>query len=96
MTLVRQAAANEVAVPSGAEYETWIDEPRINCWEMAGWITEVNMACCIQMGLVLMWWKSRGVAETIDSGTQTPGEGRCSQDIPQSLSWCCLCDPNDA
>ena len=28
MTLVRQAPANEIAVPSGAEYETWIDEHR--------------------------------------------------------------------
>ena len=38
MTLVRQAAANEIAVPSGAEYETWIGEPRINYWAMAGWM----------------------------------------------------------
>ena len=37
-TLVRQQAANEVAVHSGAEYETWIGEHRINCWAMAGWI----------------------------------------------------------
>ena len=37
MTLVRQAAANEVAVPSRAEYETWIDEYRINFWG-DGWM----------------------------------------------------------
>ena len=55
MTLVRQAAANEVAVPSGAEYEKWIDEHRINYWAMGGWITVVIMTCCILMGLVLLW-----------------------------------------
>ena len=43
---------------------------------MAGWITVVIMACCILMGLVLLWWKSRGVAETIDSGTQASGRGQ--------------------
>ena len=85
MTLVRQAAANEVAVLSGAEYETWIGEHRINYWAMAGWITVVIMACCILVGLVLLWWKSRGVAETIDSGTQTLEEGRCSQDVPTRI-----------
>ena len=85
MTLVRQAAANEVAVPSGAEYETWIDEHRINYWAVAGWITVVIMACCILMGLVLLWWKSRGVAETIDSGTQTLEGSRCSQDVPTRI-----------
>ena len=85
MTLVRQAAANEVAVPHGAEYETWIDEHRINFWAMAGWITVVIMSCCILMGLVLLWWKSRGVAETIDSGTQTLEEERCSQDVPTRI-----------
>ena len=81
MTLVRQAAASEIAVPSGAEYETWIDEHRINCWAMSGWITVVIMTCCILMGLVLLWWKSGRVAETIDRGTQTLEEGRCSQDV---------------
>ena len=79
MTLVRQAAANVVAVPSGAEHETWIDEHRINCWAMAGWITVVIMSCCILMGLVLLWWNSGRVAETIDSGTQTLKEGRAWQ-----------------
>ena len=37
MTLVRQGAANEVAVPSGAEHETWTDEHRINFWG-DGWM----------------------------------------------------------
>ena len=81
MTMVRQAAVNEVAVPSGAEYETWIDEHGIDFWSMSGWITVVIMTCCILMGLVLLWWKSGRVAETIDSGTQTLEEGRCSQDV---------------
>ena len=79
VTLVRQAAPNEVAVPPGAEYETWIDEHRINFWAMAGWVTVVIMTCCILMGLVLLWWKSGRVAERIDSGTQRLEEGRCSQ-----------------
>ena len=79
MTLVRQAAANEVAVPSGAECETWIDEHKIHDWAMAGWITVVTMTCCILIGLVLLWWKSGRVTETIDSGTQTLEEGRCSR-----------------
>ena len=81
MTLVRQAAANEIAVPSGAEDETWIDERRTDCWMMAGWITVVIMTCCILVGLVLLWWKSGRVAETVDNGTQKLQEGRCSQDV---------------
>ena len=85
MTLVRQAVADEVAVLSGAEYETRIDEHRINYWAMAGWITVVTMTCCILMGLVLLWCKSGRVAETIDSGTQTLEEGRCSQEIPTRI-----------
>ena len=49
ITMVRQAGANEIAVPSGAEYETWIDERRTDYWTMAGWITVVIVACCILM-----------------------------------------------
>ena len=32
MTLVRQAAASEIAVPSGEEHETWIDGYRADYW----------------------------------------------------------------
>ena len=45
----------------------------------------VIMTCCILMGLVLLWWKSGRVAETIDSGTQTLEEvqtfSRCTHEI---------------
>ena len=82
MTLVRQAAANEIAVPSGAEDETWIDERRTDCWMMVGWITAIIMTCCILVGL---WWKSRGVAETVDNGTQKLEECRCSQHVPTRI-----------
>ena len=37
------------------------------------------------MGLVLLWWKSGKVAETIDNGTQTLEEDRCSQDVSVRL-----------
>ena len=40
------------------------------------------MTCYILMGLVLLWWKSGRVAETIDGGTQTLQEVRRSQDVP--------------
>ena len=69
MTMVRQAAANEVAVSSGADYETWIDDHRTDLWMAAGWITVLVMTCCVLVGMVLPWWKSRRVAETIDDGT---------------------------
>ena len=45
----------------------------------------VIMTCCILMGLVLLWWKSGRVAETIDSGTQTLEEVRRSQDVPTKI-----------
>ena len=75
LTLAKRATASEIAVHSGAEHETWIYEHRIDYWAMAGWITVVIMTCCIMMGLVLLWWKSGRVAETIDNGTQTLEEG---------------------
>ena len=61
MTLVRRAAANEIALLSGVEYETWIDEHRTDYGTMAGRRTVVIMTCCILMGLVLLVeiWKSR-------------------------------------
>ena len=63
MTLVRQAAAREIAVPSGIEHETWIDGDRAVHWMAAGWITVVLMTCCIRMGLVwfsmVASWTSR-------------------------------------
>ena len=71
MTLVRQAAASEIAVPSRAEHETWIDGYRAECWTAAGWISVVIMTCCILMGLV--------------HGTHTLEEGRCAQDIPTRI-----------
>ena len=37
MTLARQAAANEVAVRCGAEYETWITGDRADDRTAAGW-----------------------------------------------------------
>ena len=83
MTLVRQAAANEVTVHSGAEHETWIAEHRIKYCALAGWTNVVIMTCCILMGLVLLWWKSGRIAETIE--TQTLEEGRCSQDVPTRI-----------
>ena len=39
MTVERQTAANDIAVPSGVECETWIDEHRTDCRTMAGWTT---------------------------------------------------------
>ena len=63
----------EIAVPSGAEYETWIDEHRTNCWTVAAWITVVIMTCCILVGVVLPWWQSGRLLETIDNGTQMAG-----------------------
>ena len=81
-TLVRQAAANGIGVLSGAENETWIDEHRTDYWTVAWWLTVVIMTSCLLMGLVLLWWKSGRVAETMDNGTQTLEEGRCSQDVP--------------
>ena len=60
MTLVRQAAANEIAVPSGAEYEPWIDERRTDYWTMAGWITVVIMTCCIVLGQPTLWNSALG------------------------------------
>ena len=76
MTVVRQAAASEIAVPSGAEHETWIDGYRADYWTAAGWITVVIMTCCILLCLVLMWWKSETAAETIDNETQTLERGQ--------------------
>ena len=81
MTLVRPAAANEIAVSSEAEFETWIGEHRNDFWTVAGWINVVITTCCIPVGLALLLWKSGRVAETIDNGTQTLEEGRCSQDV---------------
>ena len=85
MTLVRQAAASEIAVPSGAERETWIHGYRADYWTAAGWITVALVTCCIRMGLVSMWWKLGRVGETMDSGTQTLKEGRCAQNIPTNI-----------
>ena len=36
MTLVIQAAASEIAVPTGAEHETWIDGDRADCGRQLG------------------------------------------------------------
>ena len=85
MTLVIQGAASEIGVPCGAEHEIWINGNRADHWTAIGWITVVIMTCCIFMGLVLLWWTFGGVAETIDSGTQTLEEGRCAQDIPTRI-----------
>ena len=71
MTLVRQAAASEIAVHPGTERETWIDGYRAFHWTAAGWITVVIVTCLILVGLVLRRWKSGIDAETIDNGTQT-------------------------
>ena len=35
------------------------------------------------MGLLLLWWKSGRVAETVDSGTQTLEEGRSDHEARQ-------------
>ena len=85
MTLVRQAAANEIGVPFGAEHETRIDGSRADCWTAAGEKTVVIMTCCILAGLVLQKWKSGRVTETIVTGTQTLEEGRCAQDLPTRI-----------
>ena len=61
MTLVRQAAANEIGVLSGAEFETWIDRYKADYWTAAGWITVVIMTCCIPCGsgpAMVEIWKS--------------------------------------
>ena len=79
MTLVRQAAANEIAVPSGIEHETWIDGDIAYCCTAAGWITVVIMTCCILTGLVSVWWEVGRVAETVNTGTQILEEGDALQ-----------------
>ena len=38
------------------------------------------MTCCNLAILVLLWWKSGRVTETMNNGTQTLEEDRCSQD----------------
>ena len=78
MTLVRQAAASEIALITGEEHETWIDGHRADYWTAAGWITLVIMTRCILTGLALLWWKSGRVAGTVDNGTQTLEEGSCA------------------
>ena len=43
------------------------------------------MTWCILMGLVLLWWRSGRVAETIDRGTHALEEGNYSQDVPTRI-----------
>ena len=74
MTLVRQAAANEIGVPSGAEPETRIDDYS-RLLDDSRVETVVIMTCCNLAGLVLLWWKSGRVTETMNNGTQTLEEG---------------------
>ena len=85
MTLVRRAGASEIAVPSGTEHETWIDGCRPDYRTADGWIIVVMVTCCILMYLVSIWRKPGRVVETVDSGMQTLGEGRCDQDIPTRI-----------
>ena len=47
MTLVRQAAACQIAVLSGIERETWITGDRSDYRTAGGWIPVVIMTCCI-------------------------------------------------
>ena len=74
MTLVRQAAANEIGVPSGAELETRIDDYS-RLLDDSRVETVVIMTFCNFAGLVLLWWKSGRVTETMNNGTQTLEEG---------------------
>ena len=77
MTLVRQAAASEIAVPSGIrtrEMDRWRRSILLH-----GRITVVIMACCILTGLVSVWWEVGRVAETVSTGTQILEEGDALQ-----------------
>ena len=85
MTLVRQVAAIEIAVPSGVEHETWTHRYRAVYRSAAGWIIVVVISCCILKGLPLLWRKSGEAAETSDTVTKTLEEGRCAQDIPSRI-----------
>ena len=73
MTLVRQAPTSDIAVPPGAEHETWIYGNRAYHDLMH------------HVGLVLLWWTSRRVTETVDNGTQMIVEDRCAQDVPARI-----------
>ena len=83
MTQLKQAAASEIVVHSGAEHEMWIDGYRVDYWTAAVWITVVIVTRCILM--VSTWWKAGRVVETTDSGTQTLEEGRHDQFIPTRI-----------
>ena len=70
MRLVKQAAACEIAVPSGIERDGWFTGNRAHYCTTAGWITVVHMTCCILMELVLLWWKIERVADKVSNATR--------------------------
>ena len=79
VTLVRQAAASEVAVSSGLEKEEWINE--MDCWTSAGWMITMIVTVGILVYLVSTWWNAGKVAVTVSNSTQTLEEECKSQDI---------------
>ena len=73
MTLVRQAAANEVAVPSRSESVKWINEAELDERWMDGQSLLFVFWC--------IWCRRGGVVATVSNSAQTPEEGCNLQDI---------------
>ena len=76
MTLVRQAAANEVAVPSRSESVKWINEAELDERWMDGQSLLFVFWC--------IWCRRGGVVATVSNSAQTPEELCNSQDIAQA------------
>ena len=57
MTLVREAAAREIAVPSGIAHETWIDGYKLDNWTATGWrgCHDLLHSCGSGIGMVECW-----------------------------------------
>ena len=75
VTLVKRETASEIAVHSVAMQETWIDGYRTDGWTIIGWILVGIVTCCILVGLVLLWRKTRRIVDMVDDETQTMEEG---------------------
>ena len=81
VTLVKRAAASEIALHSGDMQETWIDGYRADGWTVTGWTLVGIVTCCILMGLVLLWRKTGSM---VDDETQTLEDER-DPEIPMRL-----------
>ena len=73
MTLVRQGAANGVAVPSRSESVKWINEAELDERWMDGQSLLFVFWC--------IWCRRGGVVATVSNSAQTPEEGCNLQDI---------------